>query len=108
MEVAGMTLLERSAAVASLAALLFVTQTPIRAASLNGSVGDEQDAGIAGARITLTEKSKELVLQSESDAGGSFLFPAATSYSLLCLQEVRQMSAQPTITSTPTLAIPTA
>jgi hypothetical protein len=60
---------------AFLAALLFIAQTSIRAASLNGSVRDEQNAGIADARITLTDKSKELVFQSESDAGGSFLFP---------------------------------
>ena len=71
-----MTLLEGSVRMARLAVLLFVIQTPIGAASLNGSVHDEQDMGISGARVTLTEKSKELVLQTQTDAGGSFLFPA--------------------------------
>src|SRR5262249_55921902 len=35
----------------------------------------EQEAFVAGARIILTEKPKGLVRESESDTGGSFLFP---------------------------------
>ena len=50
-------------------------QAPLGAASFGGTVRDPRNIAIVGARISLTEKSKSLVRQSDSDESGSFRFP---------------------------------
>jgi len=59
-------------------------QAGLGVAGLGGTVRDDSNQVIAGARITIIEESKTLVRQSESDMAGSFLFPAviAGSYSV--------------------------
>jgi hypothetical protein len=51
-------------------------QTTLGIAAVGGTVRDQSGALVAGAKVTLTEESKGLVRDSESDTGGSFLFPA--------------------------------
>ncbi len=52
-------------------------QAPLGTGSLGGAVHDPSGAAVVGAKVTLTETSKGLVRESESDQGGSFLFPSA-------------------------------
>ena len=62
--------------------LVFVTATASLGqitqsfAALDGTVRDESGALVAGARVTLTEQSKGLTRETDSDSGGAFLFPA--------------------------------
>jgi len=69
--------------------LAFVTAWPALAqtaggASVDGIVRDKSGGSVAGALVTLTEDSKGLTRQTQSDRDGSFLFPAvvAGSYSV--------------------------
>ena len=66
------------------AAGLALGQTNLGVGSIGGSIRDESNAVVAGARVILTEESKGFVRDSESDSGGAFLFPSviAGSYSL--------------------------
>jgi hypothetical protein len=50
-------------------------QTTLGVGALRGTVRDASDQLVLGAQITLTETSKGLVRKTESDGGGSFLFP---------------------------------
>jgi hypothetical protein len=51
-------------------------QAPLGAGALSGTIRDPHDTAVAGAKVALTEKSKGLVRQSESNESGSFLFPS--------------------------------
>jgi len=72
----------KSAAIHIRALLLFAltyslplfAQTAPDAGLLRGTVRDDSGALVAAAQITLTENSKGLVRESQSDSGGSFLF----------------------------------
>ena len=59
-------------------------QVTLGTGSAGGLVRDESGALVAGAKVTLTEESKRLARETETDAEGSFLFPsvAAGIYSL--------------------------
>ena len=59
-------------------------QVTLGTGSAGGLVRDASGALIAGAKVTLTEESKRLAREAETDAEGSFLFPSVTagSYSL--------------------------
>jgi hypothetical protein len=52
--------------------------------AVRGSIRDESGGVVGGARVVLTEKSKHLVLNSQSDGSGSFEFPSvlAGAYTL--------------------------
>jgi len=49
-------------------------QTPLGAGSLGGTIRDPSGALVTDAKVTLTETSKGLVRESQSDREGSFLF----------------------------------
>jgi hypothetical protein len=51
-------------------------QTLLGAGALGGTIRDESGAVVADAKVSLTEESKDLIRESKSDRGGSFLFPA--------------------------------
>jgi len=53
-----------------------LAQTTGAFATLDGTVRDEYGALVGGAKVTLTERSKGLIRESESDRSGSFVFPA--------------------------------
>jgi hypothetical protein len=61
-----------------------LAQANLGAGSIGGTIRDESNAVVAGAKLILTEDSKGLVRESESDSGGAFLFPSviAGSYSV--------------------------
>jgi len=61
-----------------------LAQTTLSVGSVGGTIRDESKAVIADAKVILTEESKGLVRESESDSAGRFLFPStiAGSYSL--------------------------
>jgi Carboxypeptidase regulatory-like domain len=62
---------------ASLSVFLPVrAQAPSGAAALSGTVLDGREDAISGAKVTIIEKSKDLVRESFSGASGSFLFPS--------------------------------
>jgi hypothetical protein len=54
------------------------------AGSVAGTIRDESGALVAGTRVLLSDKSKGLVREFETDSSGSFLFPSVTAgvYSL--------------------------
>ena len=65
---------------ASLLSILpLAAQAPSGAAALSGTVMDEHNGAISGAKIVMTEKSKGLARESSSDASGSFLFPSVST-----------------------------
>jgi hypothetical protein len=66
------------------AAATLSAQTTLGTGAVRGSVRDESGGSIAGARIVLTEKSKGLARESETDSSGWFLFPSVIAgiYSL--------------------------
>src|ERR1700693_3287602 len=72
-----------STGILSLATLVglwpLAAQAPSGAAALSGTVRDEHQGTIFGARVTLTEKSKGFGRESFSDTGGSFLFPSVNT-----------------------------
>ena len=51
-------------------------QTILGQGALSGVVRDDSGSSVAAAKIILTEQSKGLVRESESDRDGSFLFPS--------------------------------
>src|SRR5881394_3941391 len=51
-------------------------QTTLGSGAAGGTVRDASGGVVADAKVTLTEGSKGLVRESQSDRGGSFLFPA--------------------------------
>jgi hypothetical protein len=51
-------------------------QATLGAAALGGTVLDEQDGVVVGAKIVLTETSKNLDWKTESETNGAFVFPA--------------------------------
>jgi hypothetical protein len=54
------------------------------AGAIGGTIRDKSGGSIAGAKVVLTEKSKQLLLTSETDSSGSFVFPSvlAGAYTL--------------------------
>ena len=54
------------------AAGLALGQTNLGVGSIGGSIRDESNAVVAGARVILTEESKGFVRDSESDSGELF------------------------------------
>jgi len=56
----------------------------LAAEAVGGTVRDESGGSIPGAKIVLTEQSKGLIRESETDSNGSFLFSSVTAgvYSL--------------------------
>ena len=56
--------------------LSLVAQTGSDAGAIRGIVRDDSGALVAGAKISLTEESKGLIRESESDPSGTFLFAA--------------------------------
>ena len=63
---------------------LAVAQTTLSVGSVGGTIRDESKAVIGGAKVILTEESKGLVRESESDSAGASLFPSviAGAYSV--------------------------
>jgi hypothetical protein len=58
------------------ASLALSAQTTLGTGAIGGVVRDESNSSIAGVRIVLTETSKGLTRESETDNSGSFLFPS--------------------------------
>ena len=56
-----------------------VAQAPPGEASLAGTVLDQQDAPIAGAKVVVTEMRKQAVWESVSDKFGAFVFPTVAA-----------------------------
>ena len=54
-------------------------QVTLGTGSAGGLVRDASGALVAGAKITLTEESKRLTREAETDAQGSFLFPSVAA-----------------------------
>ena len=61
-----------------------LAQSNLGVGSISGTIRDESNALVAGAKVILTEEFKGFIRESESDSEGAFLFPSviAGSYSV--------------------------
>ncbi len=70
-----------------------LAQITLGVGSVGGTILDESSAPIPGARIVLTEQSKGLVRESESDSDGAFLFPSVIAGAYLVRVEKQGFSS---------------
>jgi carboxypeptidase family protein len=61
-----------------------LAQANLGVGSIGGTIRDESNAVVVGAKVILAEESKGFVRESESNSAGAFLFPSviAGSYSV--------------------------